>query len=436
MAQSILQDFLTEHLITIDQNEEFDLLSKAAQELEKRLRTKKMRLPTAVQVAFDPSISATDPLVAEVQEVITSKWKAFPSKCRDRPIPYVRAVLLTALQALTKDGDSTYAGIVWLTASNYFPYTTPVEREAELLSRLLGEVGNQFEQASWRIWGITPTKQVTLPVPKIAAADRPTVVSINPEYAVNKLAAAMGKGIEGGNKTTFFQRNFSYDGTVNINPDEEWVTSFSTIAGGAVKVIADTLVESTNKALAQTAGSKQLEEFSNQVTNYLREISAAMSQQAASNNLRGQLLWLKETLYSTSQDTSYRQLPAGVVELALASDTQALLPPIYPISVEYFLRETLGAATSGTEEPRHFEEWLLSQEAASATLQPLLPLASLPEAGRLTLLAFVRGVVNGKLAVADFESTTGLRLTDTISRQELTVWLFRELQALKLAAAK
>ncbi|MBO3273383.1 GTPase-associated system all-helical protein GASH, partial [Hymenobacter defluvii] len=113
MAQSILQSFLNEHIISIDQHEEFTFLQKAVTELEKRIRSKKIRISTVTQLAFDPELDSSEPLVAEVQELITTKWKAFSSKCRDRPIPYVRAIMLSALQQLST--EVSYAGIIWLT---------------------------------------------------------------------------------------------------------------------------------------------------------------------------------------------------------------------------------------------------------------------------------------------------------------------------------
>ena len=76
-------------------------------------------------------------------------------------------------------------------------------------------------------------------------------------------------------------------------------------------------------------------------------------------------------------------------------------------------------------------ELLAEQEVVRATLPP-----SQPEAGRISLLAFMQGLAAGTLQLADFEHATGLRLADTINRQELGIWIFRELQVLKLAAAK
>ncbi|WP_133256922.1 GTPase-associated system all-helical protein GASH [Hymenobacter edaphi] len=432
MAQSILQSFLNEHIITIDQNEEFGFLQKAVSEFEKKLRTKKSRISTVVQLAFDPETDPAEPLVAEVQDLITSKWKAFPSKCKDRPIPYVRAVMLAALQQLSV--DVPYAGMIWLTASNFFSYMKPLEREASILLGFLEGTGALFEQGSLHVWGVDNTN-LALPSLVIPKASLPAVSSTTKEYIVDQLALSIKGDDDGGNKHSFGTAyNSNYGNNHNVTVSSNWVESFSIIAGATIKAVADAITTSANKSLGQAASVKMLEEFTQAMNRYLNDINTTMQRQTASHNLRGRLLWLKETLYSTSQQTSYRRLPLALQGPVLAHDAAELVPAIYPASVEYFLRETLREASADTEAELTFAD-LLPELAATPALQTLLPVVA-PETGRMSLSAFLKKLADGTTTVVSFEAATGVGLDEQISRQEMAVWLFRELQVLKLAETK
>lgn len=435
MAQSILQDFLNQNLISIDQNEEFIFLSKAVADVEKRVGGKKNRIIQATLVAFDPQTSSTEQLVSEVQDIITSKWKAFSSKCHDRPIPYVRAVLLAALQKLAAQPE--LAGIVWLTASNYLPYADGAERETTLLSKLLRDVGNTYQQAVEREWNIGG--KPTLPaLPELEQVPITSALTIKKENAVAQMTLAVKGSEEAGNDNILHTFQSNYTGQINISPSVAWASSFGQLAGGFIKATADVITNSVNKSLAEVASTQQLTAYSAGITDYLRALGEQATQQTAAHNLRSQLLWLKESLYSESQQVSYRQLSVAAGSVALAMDLAALVPAVYPVSVEYFLREVLRAASAATdiETSITFAELLAAWQAESGEMAGPLPAGVAPEPGRQPLLHFVRALSAGTAQSTDFELLTGLRLTDTLNWQQAGVWLFRELQAAKLASAK
>lgn len=433
MAQSILQDFLNQNLISIDQNEEFNLLSKAAAEVEKRLGSKKSRLIQAVLVAFDPQTSPAEPLVSEVQEIITGKWKAFPSKCHDRPIPYVRAVLLAALQKLA--AQSELAGIIWLTASNYLSYFNGAERETVLLSELLREIGNTYQQTVERDWSIGGKPNLPA-LPELKPVPITTVSTVKKEYVVEQMTLAVNGSEDQGNNNVLYSFQSGYNGQVNIKASSIWAASFGQLAGGVIKRTADIVTESINKSLTEVVSTQQLTTYTASITSYLRALGEQTSQQTAAHNLRSQLLWLKESLYSDSQQASYRHLSEALGSVALATDMAALVPAVYPVSVEYFLREVLREAIDSMDANTTFAELLVAWQAELAGLATLLPVGTTFEPGRQPLLHFVRALATGAAQPADFEAATGLHLTDTLSWQQAGVWLFRELQAAKLASAK
>ena len=215
MAQSVLQDFLKQNLISIDQNEEFTFLSKAAADVEKRIGGKKNRIIQAALVAFDPQAIPAEPLVSEVQEIITSKWKAFPSKCYDRPVPYVRAVLLAALQKLAAQPE--LAGIIWLTASNYLPYADGAEREISLLSEMLRDTGNTYQQAVEREWSIGSKSNLTAP-PELKHVAITSASTVKKEYVVANMTLAVNGDEDKGNNNTLFTYTDRYGTQINVRP--------------------------------------------------------------------------------------------------------------------------------------------------------------------------------------------------------------------------
>jgi GTPase-associated system helical domain len=74
-------------------------------------------------------------------------------------------------------------------------------------------------------------------------------------------------------------------------------------------------------------------------------VNEALERGASGNNLRADLLYWKETLYSPAKKVSCRRLsPDAAATYWVAYDLHKQMTPLHPIRVEFFLRETLGAA--------------------------------------------------------------------------------------------
>jgi hypothetical protein len=299
-------------------------------------------------------------------------------------------------------------------------------------------VGNTYQRESWKIWSIDNGYKETK-MREIATVPITSATKINQDFASKKMLLAVKGSADEDNKQTIIKYSYTDRyGSVKSNEaevEDDWATSFSNIAGGALTAIANQLTTDINKALTEAASLKQLTAYTEAITGYLREVGESMSRQTSSHNLRSQLLWVKESMYSTGQKTSYRKLPLALLPLALASDVADMVPEVYPISIDFFLRETLAEANALTDSTSTFEELLAELPAEQVVVQATLPAHQL-EVGRISLLAFVSDLATGTAQLADFERATGLHLSDTISRQDFGVWIFRELQVLKLTAAK
>lgn len=434
MSQSILQSFLNEHIIDIDQNEDFSNLTKSASELEKRLRNKKVRIIQASLVAFDPHVDPSEPLLQEVQEIVVSKWKAFPSKCKDKPVPYLRAVILSALQGL--QNELTLSGIVWLTVSNFLPYFEYTDREAKLLNSFLKEFGNQFEQAGWKLWNVNEKPELP-PFPEVKSELIEKVNPIKTDYAKDNLVAALGISGDGKNSENFysFQTDY-YNNQVTIKPSEKWAESFSSIAGTAIEAIARHIINSLNKVVEQVVSIEYIENYSNQLVKYLSQVSNSIKDQGKAQNLRSQLLWVKESKYSVSQGKSYREIPVAVLPIVVALDLKEVVPSVYPISIDYFLKEIIINIDFNSHDQITFESIMKEFLSSATTLSSFESLGAQQEPGRLTLLVFVKELIAGRAVINDFEIRTGIKITDKISRANLGDWFFREFQAEKVITAK
>lgn len=428
MANQILQEFLNQQFIEPDQEEYITGLQKAAADFEKRLRGKRSRIPQVVLLSFDPEAPADEPLFAEVQELVVAKWRNFASKCQGRPITYLRAVMLTALEALS--ADTRLAGIIWLTASNYFRYTTATHREAIVLQVFLANISKVYEQAGWQNWELGQGEKLP-DVPVIAQTGLDKVGGFKEEFAVNGLTKAAGSG---GTFSTFTSNYSGQQETVKVG--DAWATAFGTNAGNTVTSLVNSAIKNVNEVLGKAASAQQVSDYAATITQHLGIVADKLSRQTGSYNLRSRLLWLKESQYSVSQRKSYRIIAQAARPVALAYDATQEVPEVYPASVEYFLRETLLVADSQSEEEQTFERLLTDLAQNAASWQPLVTAAASAEPGRRSLLSFIAKLGQVGNELGEFELLTGLALTDAVSRADFVVWLFRELEVQKLVATK
>jgi hypothetical protein len=162
-------------------------------------------------------------------------------------------------------------------------------------------------------------------------------------------------------------------------------------------------------------------------------VNEALERGASGNNLRADLLYWKETLYSPAKKVSCRRLsPDAAATYWVAYDLHKQMTPLHPIRVEFFLRETLGAALGNNAaiEPVALEQF------CCALGSELAPDGSWPPPSddeRLALLDAVYGIAEKKIETQEVARCIGIPAISRIPREELAaVLLFRELQARRL----
>lgn len=431
MTDSILQSFLDNRFIKTDNLEDLVKLKKASTETEKLLGKRKPKIISYTLVALDPTISDDDPVVIEVEALIIKKWPTFRNsvaKTKDTPISYVQAVILDALNNLSK--DENFAAIIWHTGCYIISHYKLAGQE-EVLIHFLQEIGKKVEEVSRKNWSILENAKIDtidpieVTLPKVSKGK-----VVEGELQDHLLAAAGHAGWVA-----------QAGGGENPQPPNNplWAKFFAERAGEKLSEEINAALSTQNQSL--TSISKSIQEsinsyFSN-LKPHLDQVSSSILQSSQSLNKRSDLLWWKQALYSPRLDSGYRILDPFPMAVAMAVDLADKVSPIHPKSVDYFLKETLRDVLSDETDNKVAIAGLLEQlqQFSDAEKQMLEDLCNENE-GRKSLGACIVDMVKEKINVDEFFKCTGLENGTKVSLGELIVWLFHDLQANTLASTK
>lgn len=428
MTDSIFQSFLDHRFIKTDESENIANLNKAVVELQKRLRKKKEKIIPYTLVALDPTISDDDPIVQEVEALIIKKWSTFRNsvaKTKDTPIAYVQAVILEALNELSK--DKNLAAIIWHTGCNIVSHYKLAGQE-EVLTHFLLKIGSKVEEVARNNWSILENAKIDtldsidLTLPKVSPG------KVAEDALKTHLMAASAQQSVGGENPQWASHNAV-----------QWPSFFSTRAAKGLSKEINAALSTQNKSLTSISNSIQeaLSSYLADLKPYLEQVSSSILQSSQSLNKRSDLLWWKQALYSHRLDSGYRTLGPLALAVTMAVDLADNVSPIYPKSVDFFLKETLRDVLGDEAENEVAVTELLDrlQQLSDAEKQLLEDLCNENES-RKALGACMADMMKEKINADEFFKRTGLVKRAKISLVELTVWLFHDLQANTLANAK
>lgn len=404
----MIQEFLTNNLIQITEDDNVEKLLKASIVLEKKLSKDKSKIPTFTLIALDPEIKVTDPNVQEVQELIIAKWKTFTANCKDTPLTYIRAVILETLKKLSS--DINVANIVFLSGRNVIKHLKLKGKEKELFIQFITELGSRIETTAEENLSIAIQDKIQLISFEIAKIPN---ITIDASILEENLMAALGHSGHGeGGENPYW-----------TNSPAAWSKFYSQKASSGITEIIKSLV---NKQIALTNDSnnkiqEQLKEIINQLLNKITTQSSLQ--------LRSELLWWKESCYSNTLGYSYRDAQNGLLQVILALDYSSFIPFIYPQSADYFLKETYRGIISGEDKKIKLSEIFKFIDSSKETLKPLLIDESF-EIERISLTQFVKGYVLGKYSIKLLKDIVGISENTELTLSEFTLWLFHDLQVL------
>lgn len=412
----MLQEFLDANLLPITDEGYFEKIKKTADELVKKLIKNKANILRYTLTALDPDIPADNPDVIEVKELITKNWSTFSTNSKDTPITFIRAVMLEALQAVSN--EINVACLIWLTGRNIQQHFKLIGKEKDLLQNFLLHLGKTVENTAIDRWSLP--SEAKLQKFSIEIKEFNGAVLDKAEIEVLLKAAAINSNWgEGGENPYTPAQN-------NIN----WPRFFA-------EKVSQGLTDSINKVL-----KKQAKSISENQTLIQESVNTILSQtqfEILERNslllMRTQLLWWRESCYSASINQSYRGQQDGLLQILLAKDYSVFVPAIYPTSTDYFLKETHRALVKDENKKIKVSEFLKQVELSREALKKVFTEPT-TEHGRISMLNFIKGLVWNKYSTEQFKIFVGFDDTTEMTLSDFTVWLFHDLQSLKLSSSK
>ncbi len=409
MQSEILQKFLDRGLLDVgEDNEKFNYLTSAAADLANSLKEDRRKLVRGSSILVGGTLDEREPLLESCAEAIKKHWPTYRGRFQANTTQLFRAALLQAVSNVTSDESTVdYAAIVFYTNVGLLPYVT-ADNEDDIFRAFLMTLGNRVETEAVRLWGSTKD----LRTPNVQYGD----VGFAPTNIDAKLLKEVLKGA------------IANTGT-NPNPhgasSAEWAEHFGQNAANAISAaLAPVLKDLLAKVVAQARTDDQASLAGiNDVINKL-----------TSDQHGAEILYWKESLFSPARSTSYRKMSADSVYWA-AWDIHNLLPMLHPTSVEYFLRETIRTAWGQDEATKELTSADFCQSLARTPESIGLRYEIVPDQ-RLTLLDAVQASAAGQIEAQTAAARIGLPDKSLISREELAVWLLRDMQVSRLAGGR
>lgn len=428
MTENILQAYAKHNLLEFNGgNEQFAFLKEASEELVDEIITNQNVKEFAL-TAINPNTSIDNPRLQEVQEIIQEKWKLFSKDTKQTDIrrTTLRVVILNALDYLI-DNDDKKAAIIWLSCQHVFRYIlTSNKNEEKIIEQIIKKVGERYNTLAKRNFEITPpefdfdlskTSSVRLPINNERSSD-----TINKKLSDSSNIQTTQQTIRNNYNQ---QTNINIISTSNFNT---WYEKFSLNLSTILEGLTTSERESIKKYLSSVD-----EEFKSIFQTITEEIPNQIQTSLHSLSNNNNLIWWKETLFSKSLEDSYRDLPDFVQVVAMAYDLANEINGYTPISVDFFLKETLLKVQA---EDKKISIKDLSKELMNDKnidfLAGILQEEELHADTAYGLLDFLNTIFYKKLDV-DIATFMGIDGKKELTYRELLVWLFHDFQSFKLA---
>lgn len=314
MENKFLQPLLQAGLLDIgDSDERLENIEKSITDLEVKLKTEQILLPAYTLVALDPNINPDEPVLSEVMAIITGHWKALRAKFSETPVPIVRAVILHALYNVGIT-DARIARIIYLTASNCYPYTK-FGRDKDVIEKILTDLGDLAEKDANEEWSLEKEE------PKLKIT---TLKISGLKFEEIKID---DKSLQSGLHTAIMNDPSSGQGTQH-GGSSSWGTHYAKKATEAIKSAIEGGLIKIGEGISSSAIEDPINKY---FTDFKKSFDHALKRSFDSIQAverRSKLLWWKETLYSSSLKSSYRNVNDVLQPIIMAQDLYQQLPAI------------------------------------------------------------------------------------------------------------
>jgi hypothetical protein len=414
-------------------DERVGFLENAAAALVEKIKADKLAIVRHTLLLLGPTVASDDEVLNGVETLIKdSGWKTLKNIYPTRSLPMIRAVVLEALSKVITD-DPKAANLVWLTGCDLLRFIDD-ERQRDLLLAFFYEARGIVEDMAKEEWTVSSqsSKQLSpkIELPKKVSLSNTSIDVASLTYA---FAAAAGPNLDNRQPGEVSAWNQYWS-----NQPQNWSWQFAKIAGKEVEKVLRTASKNQTEELTKVIQS--LQEAVEAVASHNQELlkTATSSHQKVDQNveLRSQLLWWKEALFSPTLLVGYREMSEIQTCLAMAKDLSDLVGMVTPLSLDCFLKESVLQVISKEKQESSIQ--LFCEKVSSKENQPLFgklfpKTSSAPE--RL-FGEFTKDLTSGTAKIEDCESRTGISPTTETSWVGFTVWHFHYLQLQKNLASK
>lgn len=414
MDKTILQSLLDAQVFTLPDNDDrLVQLEKSVEQLAEKLTKELNKLPYYTLVALDSKISSTEPIIVEVEEIIKTNWTTFRNGRPETPISIIRSVIIAALNKLGKE-NSKCAQIIYLTASNFYPYAV-LTGERDIVEQIISTIGEIAEKNANEEWALSnELSSIKLPTLKTG------LIKMSPTQV---LPSDFTAGFDIYDSIPS-ERTYIYGDTLH--------PTFAKLKLAAPKIIAS----GVNKALNSLSSGLDYSDFESSINKFFTDFKKSLDKELKSSfsamksvEQRSLLLWWKETLYSTHLKKSYRKTNQEIRPIVMAYDLFQQLPEIAPISVDYLLKDTLYLLNDKVDEAIKFSDILSAIENSEKKSELEGCFYKTMRDGRISITDFIYLLSEGKVKSKDLLKYTGIDPKKTVTPCELSVMILHDLQS-------
>jgi hypothetical protein len=309
----------------------YQKLIDASGNITKNLKEDPNKIIAYALVGIDNQIYEEEPILEEIELAIKEEWKMVRSHFIEIPIILYRAIILNSLEALGEE----YFPILYWTLIDVYPFVNISKKEKEIIDEFIGITGNATEEKAFNEWSVDK-EDVKLSQPRLAINFAENKIVIDVESLEEKLINASGLYARGENQKRPEANPYW------TNSQANWSWEF---APRAAKGISEEINKGLNKLnenvnLNSATIETGLKKYFSAINKSLKGAIEESIKSSVAVEQRSQLLWWKETLFSRKLQKSYRQCSEFECAIAMAVDLYEMLPPLFPMSVDYILKET------------------------------------------------------------------------------------------------
>ncbi|WP_194822195.1 GTPase-associated system all-helical protein GASH [Micromonospora sp. S-DT3-3-22] len=341
-------------------------------------------VPYAVVAAIDELVPATAAPLAAAENALLERWETFRNAFPGQPTEILRAVALAAVADVV-DNDDAMRQAAWY-ALRTATECLPAGRWANPVTDLAAEWEGKVRSSITGIWSPAPAPS-RLRMPTIPKAE-------DEKIPIDTPLRNRASELEDAASYNVFAQQLQGEFAEHV---EQVI--------GVSEVLA---------AEAHRRSVTQLKDFATGLGARLREALAAQEQTMEAVWLRSELLWWRETIFSTRLSRSYADLDPADVAIAAAVDLHNIVPLIAPLAVEHLLADLVHDAAG-------------SAEVTVAALAAAGQVDALPGSANIAPATLVDAVCGGT-------QTPLVPSGQTLPAGRAAVLLFRDLQARRLAA--